>query len=106
METEFRQGFAELVKAICRYNGSEIDSVKQVWGRNGVRNDYETAQIAQLSLGIVSQETLVANHPFVDDVETELERLRKGDIDLTQSYYGTTPHLKDESQALAEHPLD
>lgn len=107
METEFRQGFAELVKAIIRYYfGKDIESVVQVWGRNGVRNDYETAQIAQLSLGIVSQETLVANHPFVDDVETELERLKNSDTDLTQSYYGQTPHLKDESQALAEHPLD
>ncbi len=77
METEFRSGFGRLVKAICRYLGKEPDRVGQVWTRTSVRNDSELAAIASQSLGVISRRTIAANHPWVDDVEKELEQIRQ-----------------------------
>ena len=38
-------------------------------------NDLELSQIALGSTGIISQETIVAHHPWVDDAQVEMERL-------------------------------
>ena len=42
-----------------------------------VQNDLETAQIAQQSVGIISDRTILANHPWVDDAESEQKQLDK-----------------------------
>lgn len=78
METQFRAGFAELVRAICRVEGmAEPRKILQTWTRNAVQNDLETAQIAQQSVGIISDRTILANHPWVDDAESEQKQLEK-----------------------------
>jgi hypothetical protein len=38
-------------------------------------NDLETTQIATSSMGVISQETIVAHHPWVEDVRVEMERI-------------------------------
>ena len=38
-------------------------------------NDLETTQIATSSMGVISQETIVAHHPWVEDVQVEMERI-------------------------------
>lgn len=76
METEFRLGFSELVRAICRVEGiAEPEHVSQTWTRTSVSNDTEQAQIAQQSVGIISEKTIVKNHPWVHDATAELEQL-------------------------------
>ena len=78
METQFRSGFAELVRAICRLEGiAQPKRILQTWTRNMVQNDLETAQIAQQSVGIISDRTILANHPWVDDAESEQKQLEK-----------------------------
>lgn len=77
METEFRSGFGRLVKAICHYLGEEPDRIIQVWTRTSVRNDSELAQIASQSAGVISKQTIVAHHPWVDDAEKEMQQIRK-----------------------------
>ena len=78
METEFRGGFAELVRAICRfYSLGEPKKIIQTWTRNAVKNDLETAQIAQQSMDIISRRTIVKNHPWVDDAEDEIKQIEK-----------------------------
>lgn len=50
-------------------------------------NELEKIQEVQSSLGIVSKETLLKNHPFVENVEEELKLIEKenqGQIDLGQ----------------------
>lgn len=42
-----------------------------------VQNDLETAQIAQQSVGIISDRTILANHPWVDDAESEQKQMEK-----------------------------
>ena len=78
METQFRTGFAELVCAICRVEGmAEPAKIIQTWARNMVQNDLETAQIAAQSVGVISDQTIVKNHPWVDDAEAELKQMKK-----------------------------
>ena len=78
LETQFRSGFAELVRAICSLEGiAQPKRILQTWTRNMVQNDLETAQIAQQSVGIISDRTILANHPWVDDAESEQKQLEK-----------------------------
>lgn len=77
MEIEFRIGFAKLVRAICRHEGLQCDSIIQTWTRTGIRKDTEQAAICRDSVGIVSLKTILKNHPLVQDVEEELKQLKK-----------------------------
>ena len=75
METEFRPGFGRLVRAICRHEGIPIENIVQTWTRTSVRNETELASIAQQSIGILSQKTILSNHPWVTDTGKELEQI-------------------------------
>lgn len=74
-ETEFQLGFARLVRAICRHSGIECRRIIQTWTRTCIKNDMEQAQICQASVGIVSRKTILKNHPFCEDADTELKQL-------------------------------
>lgn len=92
-ETEFRSGYARLVRLICKYLNKPVKKITQTWTRNMITNDSETADIAMKSMGVISRETIVANHPWVDDVERELERLEK-----EQPTINNFPDLPDEPE--------
>lgn len=77
METEFRLGFARLVRAICKSCNIECGNIVQTWTRTCIKNDTETAQICRDSVGIISRKTILKNHPFVEDAEAELKQLEK-----------------------------
>ncbi len=77
METEFRSGFSRLVRAICRYMNARPEMVRQTWTRTSVRNDSELSAIANQSVGVISKRTILSHHPWVDDVEKELEQIRQ-----------------------------
>lgn len=84
LETEFRSGFATLVKAILRFLKVEnYKKINQTWTRNMISNDLENSQIAQASMGIIPKKIILANHPWVDDVQLALDLLEeeeKGNI--------------------------
>lgn len=77
METEFRPSFGRLIRCICRVTGIQIkdDAIIQTWTRTMVQNDQEMAQIAQVSAGIISDETIIRNHPWVENPQDEIDRL-------------------------------
>lgn len=75
METEFKLGFNHLIRAICRFYGRADVSITQTWTRTSVKNDSDLADMCQKSMGLVSTETILAHHPFVDDVQEEMARL-------------------------------
>lgn len=77
METEFRIGFARLVRAICRHYGFGAEFIVQTWTRTSVSNDAELADIATKSKNIISDETILKNHPWVEDPTSEMERLKR-----------------------------
>lgn len=77
METEFRLGFSRLIRVICKSAGITCGSIVQTWTRTSIKNDVELAQICRDSVGIVSQKTILKNHPLVEDADAELKQLEK-----------------------------
>lgn len=78
-ETEFREGFGRFIRCVCRIMGILVqdDIIKQTWTRTSVSNDLELSQIAQLSEGVIAQKTIISRHPWVEEVDAELEEIRK-----------------------------
>ena len=78
-ETEFKLAFGSFIRCVCRLHGIPIkdDTIVQTWTRTSVKNDQELSQIASKSKGIVSDETIVAHHPWVEDPEKEMELLKE-----------------------------
>lgn len=95
METEFRLGFGDLIRAICRFYGKqEPVQIIQTWTRTSIRNDAELVQMCQQSVGIVSTKTILKNHPFVENAEDEEKELaaekkaKQKEIDAYQKAFG------------------
>ena len=78
-ETEFKLAFGSFIRCVCRLQGIPIkdDTIVQTWTRTSVKNDQELSKIASQSKGIVSDETIVAHHPWVEDPEKEMELLKE-----------------------------
>ncbi len=108
METEFRSGFGRFIRAICKYLGKEPGAITQTWTRTSVRNDTELAAIAQQSTGILSRRSVLANHPWVDDVDKELKRLEeeeqeeKAAVDAYSGVFSRNAGKKTEEEGMSE----
>ena len=90
LETEFRASFAQLLKLILHYLHEQEDmTITQVYTRNAIQNDQETAGIAAQSVGIISDKTILQNHPWVEDAEAEEKQLDKEE-DAKADKYGLT----------------
>lgn len=86
LETEFRLGLSELVRAICDYKGIACGNIVQTWTRTSIRNDVELSEIARNSKGIISDNTIIKNHPWVEDPEKEIKEIQKQEKDLEGKY--------------------
>lgn len=85
VETEFEEGFAELIRFILRYEGKDPDvTIKTNWTRSGVSNELEIAQIVNALSHVTSKENIAKANPLVDNVETELENLKKDKLDTSR----------------------
>lgn len=71
--------FRFAVEDMNRRNGTDWDwhRIQITLNPNGIMDDTETMQIIKESKGIVSEKTLLGKHPFVDDVNSEMEQLKK-----------------------------
>lgn len=74
-EAFFTLGFNQLVRAILKAAGKTAQNIVQTWTRTSIKNDSELADMCSRSQGIVSQKTILAHHPFVDDVEAEIKEI-------------------------------
>lgn len=83
METEFKMGFESLLYFVDLYLGLtgqgdyEKIEVELVFNRDMAINEAELIDNCSKSKGTVSDETVLSHHPFVSDVEDELERLKR-----------------------------
>ena len=83
METELQAAFEEILWFVNVYFGStgkgdfEGESVNVIFNRDMLMNETEAIANCQASVGILSDETIVSQHPWVDDPQEELERLKK-----------------------------
>ena len=78
----FRVGLADLVKAILDYYHIQYNKINFTFTRNMINNDSELATMCLQSEGTLSKSTILANHPLVDDVEDEIEKLKKEQYSL------------------------
>ncbi len=82
LEREFKKGFEELLDFVCDYlhiknNAVQKSQISIVFNRDMEINETEVITNCVNSIGVVSKETVVANHPWVKDVELEMENLAK-----------------------------
>lgn len=83
LEVEFRQAFNRLLYFVNVYlaeNGQgnyENEHVELIFNRDIQINETETINNIQNSKGIISDKTLIANHPWVSDVEEEIKQIEK-----------------------------
>lgn len=80
METEFQASFEELLWFVNVHlfnvglGDFEQEEVEIIFNRDIMISESEVITNIKDSVGILSDETLVANHPWVDDPQSELER--------------------------------
>lgn len=83
MEMQFQAAFDQLLWFVDQYlqNAGQGDftqeEVQFTFNRNMIVNNSEVIGNIKDSWGIVSTETLLANHPFVPDVQAEINRVQK-----------------------------
>lgn len=77
METEFKVGFGALVRAICQYLNVECGQITQTWTRTAIRSDSELTDICMKSVGVVSNKTILKNHPLVENADEEEKQIEK-----------------------------
>lgn len=81
METEFQASFEELLWFINAHLANtgkgdfENETVKVIFNRDILINESESIDNCSKSVGILSNETIVGQHPWVNDPEEELKRL-------------------------------
>ena len=74
-----KEFFHFVVEDWNRENGTDWDwrKIQITLNTNGITDDLETMQIITESKGIVSEKTLLGKHPFVEDVNSEMEQLER-----------------------------
>lgn len=82
METEFRLGFAELVRFILTYSGYDANVIiKQTWTRTSVNNSAELADIVSKLAPVTSEENIAKSNPLVENWQNEVELRKKSQME-------------------------
>ncbi|SJT16198.1 phage portal protein, SPP1 family [Clostridioides difficile] len=85
---------------MCEYlkiSGSKSYDYKTVqitFNHSMIINESEKIDMAAKSTEIISDETIVSNHPWVEDVNDELERLKKQKEESIKEYEDAFPTKK------------
>jgi len=94
METEYQASFEELLWFInvhlfnAGIGDFEGEDVTVLFNRDILISESEVIDNCGKSAGILSDETIIANHPWVDDPQAELERLEQQKKDAIEQYGG------------------
>lgn len=94
METEFQAAFEELLWFVNVHlvNTGKGDFTNEpvtvIFNRDMMLNESEIVDNCQKSMGILSHETIVGQHPWVVNVEQELARIKKEREDEVKDMYG------------------
>lgn len=93
MELEYQAALEELLWFInmhlfnVGHGDFEGEDVEIIFNRDMMLNEGEAIDNVAKSVGIISDETLIANHPWVTNVDNELERIQ-AQKDKEQEQYG------------------
>ena len=83
METEFQAAFEELLWFVNVHLANtgkgdfEDEEVTIIFNRDIMMNESEIVENCQKSMGILSHETIIGQHPWISDVSNELERIKE-----------------------------
>ncbi|WP_052330053.1 phage portal protein [Thermicanus aegyptius] len=83
IETEFQAALEQLLWFINTHltntgvGDFSNETVEFIFNRDIIISESDVISDIRNSVGILSEETLIANHPFVTDVQAELERIRR-----------------------------
>ena len=94
MELEFQAALERLmwfVGVALRLKKVEPGAVEFVFNRDILINEAEAIVDCRDSEGVISRETIVANHPWTKDTKAELERLRKERAEEAEEMRGRYP---------------
>ena len=92
MEVEAQAAFEELFWFANTYFANTgrgdyfAEDVRVIFDRDVLINESESIANCAASIGILSQETIMRQHPWVTDPEQELERLKKEQEEQMQPY--------------------
>lgn len=96
IETEFQCSFEQLLwfmncyrnlqRAMGGLDEVENNNLEVIFNRDVMMNESEAIQNCVSSSGIISDETILAMHPWVKDVELELDRLKKKQEEDMEKY--------------------
>lgn len=79
MEMEFQASLQQLMWFVNAFNtatGKPAVDVQFIFNRDTMVNEGDTINNCRASVGIISEETIIANHPWVKDSKAELERVK------------------------------
>lgn len=97
IELEFQASFEYFLtffKQVHRIDQSE--EVDVTFKRNIMVNESETVRMIKDSVGLISDETLIANHPLVENAQEEIERIKKQNSEDEADDYHDHFHGKKE----------
>lgn len=83
METEFQAAFEEILWFVNAHFANmgqgefEKEKIEIIFNRDILINETEVIENCQKSVGILSDETIIGQHPWIDDPKRELKRLEK-----------------------------
>lgn len=104
METEYQAAFEELLwfinvhfanTGIGNFEGEEVEII---FNRDILINESESIENCQKSLGVISNETIVSQHPWVDDPEDELKKMKEEKQEAMDEYLNAFPTNDDPNK--------
>lgn len=104
MARKFSAAIKEFIRFLTIYmqakgEGSfDPSQVSVVFNKSMLMNTLEQTQIAQASQGIISQETIMSNHPWVEDVDKEKEKMDEEREEAIQYQIDNFPMDEEEEE--------
>ena len=95
-------GEGGILKAVWDFSGEQVNVI---FNRDMLMNETEAIANCQASVGILSDETIVGQHPWVDDAQQETERLKKQREEAQKEYeaqQGYDPFAQKEKGGMNE----
>jgi len=93
METEYQAAFEDIIwfinqDLINKGNGDYTnEEIAIIFNRDGIVSESEVITDIRNSMGLLSEETLVGQHPYVTNVEDELQRIQEERAKAEEAMY-------------------
>ena len=100
LETEFQASFERLLWFVNQYLRTDA-TTDVIFDRDLMINESQVIQDINASSGLLSKRTLLSQHPFVNDVDDELNEVDKEQAKELEQF-GNAPLVKDTNDELLE----